>query len=148
MSSKLHVRAAEERITFLEEQIALATKPLREEADALEAAVRDYVLKTFGAGQSYEDDKVKITKVVSHRRVWNPEKLQKLLPTKLYKLVIDVTVNKDRLDALVKEGKIDAKKIESAFEETPNAPYVKRTTKTDSKSKSSDEAANLAGALA
>lgn len=147
VSSKLHVRAATERVEFLEQQIVKATAPLREEIDKLTEAVDGWIIANYEASDGYEDDKVKLTKVVSYRRSWNPEKLRKLLPTKLYKLVIDVTVNKNRLDELVREGKIDPKKIESAYEETPNKPYVKRTDKSDTKTRGEEEAANLAAAL-
>ena len=147
VSSKSHVQAANERIAFLEEQIEVQVRPLREEKEILEVAVDKYVLDHYEPGDGYEDDKVKITKVVSHKRYWNPDKLRRLLPTPLYKRVIKVTVDANKLDELVREGKVDAKKIESAFEEIPNTPYVKKTPKKDNESRGAEEAAGLAAAL-
>ena len=120
---------------------------LRIEKQELEDAVDKYVLDHYKPGDGYEDDSVKITKVVSHKRYWDPDKLRKLLPTKLYKLVINVSVNSAKLDELVREGKIDREKIESAFEEIPNTPYAKRTAKSDKGSRGAEEAAGLAAAL-
>lgn len=148
VSSKSHVAAANARIVFLDEQIELQVAPLREERDKLAKAVDQYVISHYEASDGYEDDDVKLTKVVGYRRSWNPAKLQKLLPTSLYKLIIKVSVDAEALNELVKEGKIDRKKIESAYEETPNAPYVKRTVKGTGTSRASDEAAELAAKLA
>lgn len=119
---------------------------LREELGKLEGAVDKYVIDHSEPGGGYEDDTVRLTKVVSYRRTWNPDTLRKLLPTALYKLVIEVKVDATKLNELVSEGKIDRKKIEAAYEETANAPYVKRTAKSDDKT-SKDEAAKLSKAL-
>jgi hypothetical protein len=146
VSSESHVRVANKRIVFLTEQIELQTKSMREERDKLKAAVEQYVIDAYEPGEGYEDETVKLTKVVSHRCTWNADKLRKLLPTSLYKLVIDVKVNDKALDELCREGKIDRKKIASAFEEVPNAPYTRRTVKGTPSGK--DEAAALAAKLA
>jgi len=130
---------------FLEDQIEAQTRPLRDELEALTAAVDAYVIDHYEPGDGYDDGAVRLTKVVGYRRAWNPDKLRKLLPTRLYKLVIDVKVNNGKLDELVREGKIDRDKIESAYEEQPNAPYVRRTKA--SEDKAGEEAAGLAAAL-
>ena len=149
VSSDRHVAAANDQIEFLDEQIAKLTAPLNEERAALANAIDKYIIAHYEPSDGYEDDDVKLTKVVSYRRAWNPEKLQKLLPTSLYKLVIKVTVDSSKLDALVKEGKIDRKKIEPAYEETPNAPYVKRTVKVAGQAeRAEEEAASLAAKFA
>lgn len=147
VSSQSHVAAANERIIFLEDQIEKQVAPLRDEHDKLQDAVDQYVIRHYEPSSGYEDDNVKLTKVVGYRRSWNPEKLQKLLPTSLYKLVIKVTVDANALNELVKEGRIDRKKIESAYEETPNAPYVKRTVKGQSTNRGEEEAASLSAKL-
>lgn len=148
MSSKLHVQAAEDRIEFLEDKIEKSVGPMRDEIAKLAAARDAYVIAKVEASDSIEVGNVTLTKVVGHRRSWNPEKLQRLLPTRLYKLVIDVKVNSAKLDELVREGKIDRKKIEAAYEEVPNKPYVKRTVKGKDEDKAADEADKLKEALA
>lgn len=147
VSSKSHVRAANERIEFLEDQITKLVAPMQAEATALSAAVDQYVIDHYEASDGYEDETIKLTKVVGYRRTWNAEKLQKLLPTSIYKLVIKVSVDANALNELVKEGRIDRKKIESAFEETPNAPYVKKTAKGQSTNRGEEEAASLSAKL-
>ena len=137
--SQSHVRAATAERAELEAELDVHLNAphivaLREDIGMLTTAIDKYVIDHYEASDGYEDDTVKLTKVVGHTRRWNPEKLRVLLPTSLYKLVIDVKVNADKLDALVKEGKINRKKIAKAFEQTPNAPYVKRTDKSDRQS--------------
>lgn len=143
----MHVRTANERIAFLDEQIEVQVASLREEKQALEDAVDKFIISKFEPGDGYEDESVKLTKVVSYRRYWNPDKLRKLLPTSVYKTVINVTVNSAKLDELVREGRIDRDKIESAYEEVPNTPYVKKTAKAGKSDRSAEEAAGLAAAL-
>lgn len=120
---------------------------MREEKQILIDAVERYVLDKYEPGSGYEDESVKITKVVSHKRYWNPDKLRKILPTSVYKLVIKVSVDGAKIDELVREGKIDRERIESAFEEIPNTPYVRRSLKSDKSDRSAEEAAGLAAAL-
>lgn len=151
IASESHVRAATAERADLEAELDVHLNAphiveLREDIGRLTNAIDKYIVEHYAASDGYEDDNVKLTKVVGHTRRWNPDKLRVLLPTSLYKLVIDVKVNADKLDALVKEGKINRKKIAKAFEETPNAPYVKRTDKADRQSIET-EAANLKAAL-
>ena len=148
VTSKSHVRIALERITALDKEILVRTAPLKVEREELQSAVDKYVVDHYEAGQGYEDSNYRATKVVGHTRSWNPVTLQKLLPTRLYKLVIIVKVDSAKLDELVREGKIERKKIEKAFEETPNTPYVKMTKKDQSAARSADESESLAEALA
>ena len=151
IASESHVRAATVERARVEAEIeellnAAPIKNRRAKIAKLTEAIDAYVIEHYAASDGYEDDTVKLTKVVGHTRRWNPDKLRPLMPTSLYKLVIDVKVNADRLDALVKEGKINRKRIAKAFEETPNAPYVKRTDKSDRHS-IEQEAAKLKEAL-
>jgi hypothetical protein len=149
--SESHVQAASAELLELEAELEVHLNAphivtLREDIYKLTESINAFVVKHYEASDGYEDQHVRFTKVVGHTRRWNPDKLIRLLPTSLYKLVIDVKVNADRLDALVKEGKINRKKIAKAFEETPNAPYVKRTDKSDRQS-IEQEAAKLKEAL-
>ena len=151
IASESHVRAATALRAECEYELEqLLDTPeireLREDIGKLTEAIDEYIVEHYQASDGYEDDNIKLTKVVGHTRRWNPDKLRKLLPTRLYKLVIKVSVDSAKLDELVREGKIERDKIESAFEEMPNAPYVKRTDKTDRKTRE-DEAAKLQEAL-
>lgn len=115
---------------------------LQNELAALKAAVDAFVLDH----EAYEDDTYKLTRVQGHRRTWNADKLEAILPRGLFKRVIKITVDPAKLDQLVRAKKIDGKKIDPAFEETPNAPYVKYTVKSEDSGAS--EAEGLAEALA
>lgn len=147
VASKSHVRIALERIEALDKEILVRTAPLKVEREELQEAVNKYVIDHYEASDGYEDSNFRATKVVGHTRSWNPDKLQKLLPTRLYKLVIIVKVDSGKLDELVREGKIDRKKIEKAYEEKPNTPYVKMTKKDQSAARAAGESESLAEAL-
>lgn len=119
---------------------------LREEDAKIEADVKEFVLANYEASEGYEDDRVKVTKVVPHTRVWNADKLKKLVKPGVFKKVVEVKVVPAKIDELVRAGKIDMDGISSAFEETENRAYVKISAK--STSDNSDEAASLLEKLA
>lgn len=77
--------------------------------------------------KAYEDDKIKITRVQGFRRKWNVDKLESILSRALFKRVIKIEIDGQKLDDLVRAGTVDAKKLAPAFEEEPNAPYAKWT---------------------
>ena len=128
------------RATIYEES---GLKDLDEEREKLDTAVKNYAL----AKGDYEDERYKVTRVQGHKRWWDSEKLEKLLPKGLFLKVVDYTPNAEKIDALVKAGKIDRKKIEPAFMQKPNAPYGKITRKTEGTSGEA-EADSLAAKLA
>lgn len=97
-------------------------------------------------GVEYDGDRVKITRVQGYRRKWNVDKLEKIMPRPLFRQVIKLDVDSDKIDQLAREGKIDSKKIEPAYEETPNKAYAKWTWKSDKKN-GNNEAASLAAQL-
>jgi hypothetical protein len=142
--------AAIDRKALVDEEIADAMeelRPLIEERDALKAAVDKYVLDKFKASDGLDLPNFKVTKVVGHSRRWNGDKLAKLMPKGLFLRVVNYVPDPVKIDALVKEGKIDRKSIEKAYEETPNNPYVKWTP-VSAKRDGSTEAESLAEALA
>jgi len=102
------------------------------------------VLDHYEAGDGFEDADFKVTKVVSHRRVWNAEKLATLVPRGVYKNLVTVTVVPAKVDQYVRAGKVTLDAIGAAYEETPNAPYVKLTRK---QADAADEAQSLAEKL-
>lgn len=156
MASKSDVRDALRQLAknegsriALERQIADKCKKeqarldkIEEDDDALKLAVSTYVLTKA----SYEDDGVKVTRVQSHRRKWNADKLAAVVPKGIFLKIVDYVPNADKINALVSEGKLDLKKIDVAFEETPNAPYAKWTWKGQHEDHD-DEAAGLAAKL-
>jgi hypothetical protein len=128
--SELHVRDALDDIAMLNEKMRAAMKPYQEDLTALEEAIERYMLKR-GPGIKIEHETATVTVVQSHTRKWNADKLRALIPMGVYKNVVELVVNRDKLNEYVAAGKIDRSVIEDAYEEVPNKPYVKRTPKSD-----------------
>jgi hypothetical protein len=157
LRSKSHVRAALDELAEcdrqadilrakIEKKCATETSALGHIADqrgALKSAIDAYVLDH----DEFETDTLKITRVQAHRRTWNIDTLAKIVPRGIFKNIVKMTVDPAKIDALVKEGRLDSKKIAPAYVETPNAAYVKWTEKSDTTS-GADEADALADALA
>jgi len=139
------VAVALEDIDALDEEIAKLTTPLVAARDALQAVVDEYVLKSYDPGSGYEDDGHKLTVVQSHTRKWNPDKLRKLVPTHIFKNLIEVKVLPAKVDEYVRAGKIKREDIEDAYEESANTPYIKKTTR--GAKNGASEAASLAERL-
>jgi hypothetical protein len=149
VSSASHVRVALERLAEIEEEILAKTGPLVAEQATVKEALDNYVIDKFQAGDGYEDDDWKATKVVGHKRTWDVEKLGKLIPKGIFKNVVKVSVDGEKIDAMVAAGRLDRKKISAAFTEKPNKPYVKITKREkDAKKKGEAEAESLAAKLA
>lgn len=118
-----------------------------DEMEAERAGLKEAIDKAIVEdGVEYDTDEIKITRVQSHKRVWNVDKLEAILPRPLFRKVIKIAVDPDKLDQLVKAGQVDEKKLDPAFEETPQKAYARWTWKAD-KSKGSDEAESLAAKL-
>jgi hypothetical protein len=144
--SESAVQVAYEDIEALVEEIATLTGPLKAERDKLEAAVDAYLV-TKEAGTSVETVTHKLTVVQGHTRKWNVDKLKTLVPRHVFKNITELVVVRDKLNEYVAAGEIDRDAIEEAFEEKPNAPYVKKTPKGHDKSGAA-EADSLAERLA
>lgn len=157
LSSESHVRDALDEITeinaeitaleaaLLETDIGLAIKNLRAERDGLEGAVETFILGNYKAGEGYEDDAWKVTKVVGHTRTWSAEKLKTLVPLGVFKNLTVTTVVPAKVDEYVRSKKIKLADISAAFEEKSNKPYVKVTKREGGDER--DEAAELAAKL-
>lgn len=155
-SSKSDVRDALAKLVLAEEAKKMVEQEIEDKCkqetadlaeceqiiDALKAAVNAYVLNKG----NYEDDSIKVTKVQGFTRKWNSDKLAKLLSKGMFLKVVDYVPNPDKINALVSQGKIDLKKIDKAYEETPKAAYPKWTPKGKSGGHD-DEAASLAEKL-
>lgn len=159
LASKSHVRAAFDRLDQidartekLDDIIAKKCKKetteldkLAEEHADLTVAINAFVLDK---GIDYEDNAVKLTRVQAYRRKWDVKKLESILPRGIFKNVTKTEADPAKIDEYVRKGKIDAKLIEPAFDETPNAPFVKWTVKSDSAGIGEVEATGLAAKLA
>lgn len=154
MKSASHVRIALDEKIELEQRLAeIMESPeivaLELDIANLDKAAKGYVLDHYGAGEGYEDDVWKATKVVGHRRSWNVDTLEKIMPRALFKRCTTIAVDSGKLDQLVREKKVDRKKIAKAFTEVANEPYIRITRKTPDQSEiAADEAAGLAEKLA
>ena len=116
---------------------------LQQEIADLKLGIDAYVLDR----EDYEDDDYKLTRVQAFRRRWDVDKLEAILPRGLFKNIVKIEVDPIKLDQLVREGRITAKKIEPAYTETPNQPFVKITKKSHAEEKGSAEAESLAAKL-
>lgn len=114
----------------------------KERAD-LEDAVKAFALDV----ENYEDEAYKVTKVQGHTRYWDTDKLEKLVPKGLFLRCVNLVAAPDKIDALVKQGKLDRKVIAKAFIEKKNSPYAKITKKSEPGTDGEDEAASLAEKL-
>lgn len=118
---------------------------LANELVAIESSIKDYALANYKPSEGYADDEWLVTHVQGHTRRWNVDVLRKVLTPKQFKDVIDIKVSRPKIDALVRAGTVTSDDIEPAFEETPNAPYVKITPR--SQADNGDEADDLAASL-
>lgn len=149
MSSKSHVRdaladmaAIQAEVEARMEQVGLAK--LQADHSALREAVDAYVLKQG----EYEDDGIKLTKVQSNTRTWNPDVLETLVPRGVFKNLVKIVVDNDKVQEYVAAKKIKAADIAPAYEEKPKAPYVKWTAKkVGAKERAAADAASLAAKL-
>lgn len=133
------IEALDAEISELMEETGI--KSLQEERAELDRLVKQYVLDKG----SVETDTHKLTLVQGFSRGWDGVKLERLVPKGIFLKIVDYVPNADKIDEMVKAGKLDAKKIKSAFIEVPKAPYAKITKK---KADDGDEAARVAEALA
>lgn len=93
--------------------------------EADKARIKAELLEHIEKTGDYDDGHFKVTRVQSYKRTWNGDKLLKILGVAGFNKVSRRVPDPDLIDELVKEGKIDLKKIKPAFEETPNKAYVK-----------------------
>lgn len=149
ITSESDARLARKRIDALQDEVlALAKKvgiPAKlDEQVALQNALNEYVLDR----EYFESDEWTATRVQAHSRSWDAEKLRKLLPTSVYKSIIRVSIDNDKVNEFVKAGTIKLKTIESAFMEKANKPFVRWTAKgRDVQTAGEAEASKLAGML-
>lgn len=116
---------------------------LEDDSSSLSAAINQYALDN----NDYEDDDWKVTKVVSHKRSWDVDKLESLVPRGVFKNMIQVQVVPAKVDQMIRSKKVSLDDIEDAYVEVANSPYVK-VTRRSSREDGASEADALAAKLA
>lgn len=117
---------------------------LQAEIETLDADIKAYVLDSE---ENYEDDKYKLTRVQGFRRHWDTDKLEKILPRGIFKNAVTIQADPQKIDQLVRDGKVKMNLIAPAYVEVPNTAYVKVSRKRNDEQKGDVEAAALAEAL-
>lgn len=100
---------------------------LQTEYDELGSAVDGYVIDNYEGGFGYEDEYVKVTKVVGHTRTWNVDVLKEKLSHAMFKKVTKVVVDQAAIDDLVGRSVLTVDQIADAYEERAKKPFVKTT---------------------
>lgn len=122
------VEAIEERetaITEIEETMEkeydyLTTK---KEIEELKSALQRFMVQ-YDQAQIIRPD-YKIVVIRRWRRTWNVDKLKAAVGKGMFLKMTKMTVDSDKIDDLVREGKLDEKTIEGAFESKPEKPYLR-----------------------
>ena len=96
----------------------------------LELAVIAEMTKVGVTNVSVSDDAIKGTLVRVTRVVINDEQLETALGATMWNKVIKKVLDKDKLEAMIVVGKIDATVVAAASEEKVNKPFVKITGST------------------
>ena len=96
----------------------------------LELAVIAEMTKVGVTNISVSDDAIKGTLVRVTRVVINDEQLETALGATMWNKVIKKVLDKDKLEAMIVVGKIDASVVAAASEEKVNKPFVKITGST------------------
>lgn len=96
----------------------------------LELAVIAEMTKVGVTNISVSDDAVKGTLVRVTRVVINDEQLETALGATVWNKVIKKVLDKEKLEAMIVVGKIDASVVAAASEEKINKPFVKITGST------------------
>lgn len=106
----------------MEEQYDYLT--MKGEVVSLNEAIRVFMVENDQA--HIFRDTYKLTLVRRATTKWDESKLRKLLPKHLWLKVTKQVVDRDKIDDLVREGKVDEKAIAPALVSTPVKPYVQR----------------------
>jgi hypothetical protein len=117
--------------TAMEEEFGFQT--VRAEAIALQQSIKEYMVSS--GTDKLDMKKFRWQVVRGSRKSWNSDKLRTILGKARYLKVCDVTPSPEKIDNLVREGKIDIRDIDPALDIEPNAPYIKRYENSDAKGK-------------
>lgn len=106
----------------MEEQYDYLT--MKDEVVGLDEAIRVWMAENDQ--KHVFRDTYKITLIKRWKTEWNPDKLRAALPKALWLKVTKLVVDPNKIDDLVKQGKIKSKDIEKALEQTPVKPHIQR----------------------
>lgn len=82
------------------------------------------------AGEEYEDESIRIVRVQGFRRSWDVDKLEKIIPRPIFRRIVKVDVDAEKLDDEVRAGNLKlTRQVKAALTETPNKAYAKWTPK-------------------
>jgi len=98
-------------------------KTMQQEVKDLKYALTAFMDKNDHAQLIRPDYKVVLVK--RSRTIWNEDKLKNLMPKNLWLKVTKLVIDRDAIDDLVREGKIDGDKIAPALESVPDKPYLR-----------------------
>lgn len=112
---------------IVEARQAAGLDDLEERREQLKSEIDDLVIQ---AGEEYEDDKVRIVRVQGFRRNWDADKLEKIIPRAVFRRIVKIEVDPNKLDDEVRAGKLKlTRQVKAALNETPNKPFAKWTQK-------------------
>lgn len=94
-----------------------------EEIEALRQSMTTF-MSANDVARVYRDNYA-ITLIRRSSFVWDAEKLKKILSKGMMLKISSLVVNPDKIDDLVREGKIDRKQIERALTEKKQKPHVR-----------------------
>jgi hypothetical protein len=106
----------------MEEQYDYLT--MKREVEDLTEAIRLFMVENDH--KHVFRDTYKLTLIQRANTRWDESKLRKLLPKSLWLKVTKQVVDRDKIDDLVREGKIDEKTIAPALVSTPVKPHIQR----------------------
>lgn len=105
----------------MEEEFDYST--MKAEIESLRDAVTTFMSANKVAHVFRDNYKITLVRRTSGR--WNPDKLRGLVPKGMWLKITTQTVNGDKIDDLVREGKLDRKVIGKAFEITAQKPHIR-----------------------
>jgi hypothetical protein len=96
---------------------------LKKDIGALKAGMLEYMVE-YDVAQAPADGG-RFSLVRRTRTRWNPDKLKRILSKSQIIKVSRFDIDPEKLDDLVRQGKLDRKKIAPALEQTPEKPHIR-----------------------
>lgn len=118
-------------------------KALRNEATALSLAIRDFMVKNDRKKLEMDGYRWQVIRPVN--RVWNADKLRGLVGKSMFFKLCRFEPDSDKIDAMVREGKLNIDDIQDALDELPKSAYIKRYQ--SSEAAADEEAERLKAAM-
>lgn len=135
--------AVKEAEQFMEEEYDYLT--MKKEIASLNEALRQWMVANHQA-QVVRDD-YKLVLIRRKRTKWNESKLKEILGKSMFLRCTKQVVDTDKIDDLVRKGRIDEKVISPALEEIADKPYIRRYDDTDDEGAADAELAAVKEAM-